>query len=138
MTLKMKKIRLLIIEEHKAVRDALQIRLQSSPNIEVIAAHPTVASWKKFQLQSHDMPAADVNVVLWGLRGREQRSLRTIIDYIREFNALGMIVIILASFANDVEREMVLQAGAHRHLLKDINSVQLITEIEHLAAAHTA
>lgn len=138
MMLKMKTIRLLIIEEHKAVRDALQVRMQSSPNIEVIAAYPTVASWKNQQMCFSDTQATDVNVVLWGLRGREQRSLGTIIDYIKEFNSLGMIVIILASFANEVEREMVLQAGAHRHLLKDINSVQLIAEIEQLAAAHTA
>jgi DNA-binding NarL/FixJ family response regulator len=138
MTLKMKTIRLLIIEEHKAVRDALQVRLQSSPNIEVVAAYPTVASWKQVQRQVSGIDAAKVNVVLWGLRGREQRSLGTIINYIKEFNSLGIIVIILASFANDVEREMVLQAGAHRHLLKDINSVLLIAEIEKLATAHAA
>lgn len=131
----MKRIRLLIIEEHKAVRDALRVRLESSPNIEVIAACSTVASWRQLA-SSPDL--TDINVVLWGLRGREQRSLGAIIDFIKEFNSLGLIVIVLASFANDLEREMVLQAGAHRHLLKDINSVQLIAEIEQLATAHAA
>ena len=128
----MNKIRLIIIEEHAAVRHALWVRLQSSSNLEVVAAYPSIADWKAQQrISSAEATTADV--VLLGLKSQRPRLLNAII---KEIKQLGTAVIVLASFADDIERELILEAGAKRYLLKDINSIQLIAEIETLAAAH--
>ena len=134
MHLVMDKIRLLIIEEHLAVRKALQTRLQSSTNLEVVAAHQYVADWQPPQNES--VPANKIaDVVLLGLKSSGQRHFNLAIQEIQKFRQLGIAVIVLVSFANDVERDSILRAGAQRYLLKDINSIQLIAEIEALAAA---
>jgi DNA-binding NarL/FixJ family response regulator len=129
----MSPIRLLIIEEHVAVRDALQVRLQSSSNLEVVAAYGSILDWEGHS--EHTLLETAVDVVLLGLKSSGQYPLRTTIRDIKNFKRMGTAVIVLASFADDIERELVLQAGAHRYLLKDINSSQLIAEIEALAGA---
>lgn len=134
MNLAMNEIRLLIIEEHVAVRDALKVRLGTSTNLEVVATHHSTAAWKACQQDRANTNKADV--VLLGLKGAGQRPLTTIIRDVREFNRSGMAVVVLASLADDVEKELVLQAGAQRYLLKDINSSQLIAEIEALKPSH--
>lgn len=128
----MNEIRLLIIEEHVAVRDALKVRLESSTNLEVVAAHHSTAAWKACRQERK----SEADVVLLGLKGVGQRPLTPIIHDIKEFNGSGMAVVVLASLADDVEKELVLQAGAKCYLLKDINSNQLIAEIEALAPTH--
>lgn len=120
----MDKIRLLIIDEHKAVRNALQMRLETSPNLEVIAAYRSTAEWAVHQ--------NEIDVVLLGLKSGGRRPLTSIIQDIEKFHQAGTAVIILASLADDVEKELILQAGAQCYLLKDINSKQLIAEIEAL------
>ena len=124
MNLAMNEIRLLILEEHVAVRDALQVRLESSPNLEIVAACRNKDEWQ------HEHPNSKVDVVLLGMNSSRQRPLTPIIRDVKEFNHLGTAVVVLASLADDLEKEMILQAGAQRYLLKDINSQQLITEIE--------
>jgi DNA-binding NarL/FixJ family response regulator len=120
----MDKIQLLIIDEHQAVRDALQVRLETASNLEVIAAYRSASEWRVRQ--------DEADVVLLGLKSGGRRPLTTIIHDIEKFNQAGTAVIILASLADDVEKEIILQAGARRYLLKDINSKQLIAEIKAL------
>jgi DNA-binding NarL/FixJ family response regulator len=124
MNLAMDEIRLLILEEHAAVRDALQVRLESSPNLEIVAACQNKDFW---QLEH---PNDKVDVVLLGINSGRQRPLTPIIRDVKAFNLSGTAVVVLASLADDLEKEMILQAGAQRYLLKDINSQQLIAEIE--------
>jgi DNA-binding NarL/FixJ family response regulator len=124
MNLVMDEIRLLILEEHAAVRDALQVRLEASPNLEIVAACQNKDFW---QLEH---PNDKVDVVLLGINSGRQRPLTPIIRDVKAFNLSGTAVVVLASLADDLEKEMILQAGAQRYLLKDINSQQLIAEIE--------
>lgn len=124
MNLAMDEIRLLILEEHAAVRDALQVRLESSPNLEIVAACQNKDFW---QLEH---PNDEVDVVLLGINSGRQRPLTPIIRDVKAFNLSGTAVVVLASLADDLEKEIILQAGAQRYLLKDINSQQLIAEIE--------
>jgi DNA-binding NarL/FixJ family response regulator len=130
--LAMNEIRLIIIEEHTAVRDALKVRLESSVNLEVVAAYGSAADWKACQQEKE----SKADVVLLGLKSVRQRPLTIVIRDIKEFSESGVAVLVLASLADDVEKELVLQAGARRYLLKDINSNQLIAEIEALAPSH--
>jgi DNA-binding NarL/FixJ family response regulator len=118
------KIRLLIIEEHKAVRQALETRLRSSPSIEVMAAlHQAAAG----DLNGH--PALP-DVALVSIRRGGDRHLFKVLELVSYLAHKGTGVIVLAPFADDIERELLLHAGASRYLLKDVNTPQLIAEIE--------
>jgi CheY-like chemotaxis protein len=48
----------------------------------------------------------------------------------------GAAVIILSPYADELEREQLLHAGACRYLLKNINTPELISEIEDVSAIH--
>jgi DNA-binding NarL/FixJ family response regulator len=123
----MKKIKLLIIEEHAAVRDALKIRLKSSPALEIVAAisdlgkaESSVRAWRP-------------EVIILGVKSTNKDDLLPTIRAVPALIESGAAVIVLTSYADDAERELFLQAGARRYLLKAINSPQLIAEIEAVA-----
>lgn len=120
-------IRLLIIEKHLAVRLALQVRMHSSPAIEVMASveSPTEAEAL--------MEANSPDVALIGLASGRIRDLEPMIQAITHLVAKGIQVIVLTSFVDDMERELVLAAGASCYLLKQIDSKNLIIEIQNLA-----
>jgi DNA-binding NarL/FixJ family response regulator len=122
----MDKVRLLIIDEHEAVRQALATRLSSTPTIEVVAATQGIeTSQNSFNGLS--------DVALLGLRSSSDVDLDVTIGIVERLTEWGTAVIILTSYADDIEREMVFHAGAYRYLLKDINSPQLISEIIEVA-----
>jgi DNA-binding NarL/FixJ family response regulator len=122
----MDKVRLLIIDEHEAVRQALATRLSSTPTIEVVAATQGIET---FQNSFNGLS----DVALLGLRSSSDVDLDVTIGIVERLTEWGTAVIILTSYADDIEREMVLHAGAYRYLLKDINSPQLIAEIIQVA-----
>jgi DNA-binding NarL/FixJ family response regulator len=118
----MDKVQLLIIDEHEAVRKALATRLGSAPTIDVVATE----RYLKPDRWSEDRP---VDVALFGLRSGSDLVLDTTIEAVKELTCRGTAVIVLTSYADDIERELLLQSGAYRYLLKNINSNQLIAEI---------
>lgn len=122
----MDKVRLLIIDEHEAVRQALATRLSSTPTLDVVAVTQDIeTSQNSFNGLS--------DVALLGLRSSSDVDLDVTIGIVERLTEWGTAVIILTSYADDIEREMVLHAGAYRYLLKDINSPQLISEIIEVA-----
>jgi DNA-binding NarL/FixJ family response regulator len=127
----MKKIRLLIIDEHRAVRRALGVRLRSSAEIDVLAAAVNASEGHNFI--KDELPSA----VLFGLKSTRGRELDSTISAVAELAGKGLPVIVLASYSDDIERELLLQAGASRYLLKDINSTQLIDEIRAVVSTMT-
>lgn len=118
----MAKVRLLIIDEHEAVRNALARRLNSTPSIEVVAATSDMNAIGNMAFQHSD-------VALLGLKSRSDFDFDVTIEMVTQLTQQGTAVIILTSYADDIERELVLHAGAYRYLLKNINSPQLISEI---------
>ena len=126
----MKQIKVLIVEEHLAVRRALAARLDSFSHIEVVATAPSFAAG--LEKAGRCLP----DVVLLELKGT-----RDLMNPVGEFNrALGghpAGIIVLTSYADDDEREAALQAGARRYLLKQIDSARLLTEIEAVASEVT-
>jgi DNA-binding NarL/FixJ family response regulator len=124
----MRKFRLLIIEEHKAVRQALQTRLRASPTIDVVDA---IARLADDHLNGHH-PHPDI-ALLSVQRGNDRQLARTL-DLVKRLVRTGTAVIVLTSYADEIERELLLQAGASRYLLKDVNTPQLIAEIERAIA----
>lgn len=122
----MDKVRLLIIDEHKAVRQALATRLKSTPSIDVVAtAHDIDAPGLTLEAYS--------DVTLLGLKSSSDMNLDVTIGIVERLTEAGTAVIILTPYADAIERELVLHAGAYRYLLKDINSPQLISEIIEVA-----
>lgn len=120
----MKKLHLLIVEDHAAVRTALEIRLRAAQPIGLVAAvHTLEAGLYYVRKQQPD-------VVLLGCKGGRSETLYTLAETVQEIVKGKTAVIIVASYADEVERETLLQAGASRYLLKTINTPQLIAEIE--------
>ncbi|RMG94654.1 MAG: response regulator [Chloroflexi bacterium] len=116
-------VRLLVIEEHPAVRQALAQRLSSSARV--------AQAWTADSLREEDWPLTGwPDVVLLGVGSRGSRDLAGALALVRRLVARGTAVIVLSSFADDLEKELFLQAGAKRYLLKDINSEHLLAEIE--------
>ena len=121
-------VRTLIIEQHDAVRKALQVRLQSAPAIESAAAVRDLVEGE--QIVSISAP----DVILIGLPRSRSENLAPVLRAINRLLAAGRSIIILAPYANEVERETFLQLGVARYLLKNIDSEQLIAAIMAVAA----
>ncbi len=115
-------IKVFIIEQHTAVRRALGIRLNVSPNLEVVGT-----------VESSDAAPALVDelrpdVVILGLQRGDDRTMFQIARAVHKLS-LTTAVIVLAPFADEIERQVYLNAGARRYLLKHIDSLRLIREI---------
>ncbi len=119
-------IRLLIIEKHTDVRNALAFRLGSSPTIEVIAIAKNLEEGTVLDRE------LEPDVILLGLQRNTHEDVRRFYLDMIEFLKQGRPVIILASIADVVERQKLLQYGAKCYLLKDINTPKLIERIEFL------
>ena len=119
----MRKIRVLIIDEHPAVRRALKTLLDSSPEIAVMGVVDGIVEGEKLaQLIQPD-------VILLGLKSHVDNAAASFSQAVSRFNKLGSAILILSPYPDDVEQEMFYQAGASDYLLKDINSPQLIASI---------
>ena len=101
----MDKVRLLIIDEHDGVREALATRLSSTPSIEVVAIAQDIQAPELSDIEYSD-------VALLGLKRSNDVDLDVMIGIVESLTQAGTAVIILTSFADDIERELVLHAGA--------------------------
>lgn len=122
----MERIRLIIIDQHKGVRNALKVRLRSAPNIAVVGTLDAAEARSVAQTDLHP------DVALLGLTGRNDE-LGYIVELVKRLVAEGTAVLALTSYIDDMARELVLQAGASDYRLKNINTLELLAEIEMLA-----
>ncbi|MDX1413022.1 MAG: response regulator [Candidatus Promineifilaceae bacterium] len=118
------RIRILIIDKHEAVRRALRIRLSVPNHLEVVGtfSDPDTAVFQKVALKP--------DVIILGLQNASNEDLYKTALAVRELVTDSAVVIALAPYIDAIERELLLQAGAKRYLLKHINSKELIREIE--------
>jgi DNA-binding NarL/FixJ family response regulator len=124
----MESIRLIIIDQHKGVRNALRVRLRSTPSIAILGAVDAVEAKR---LAQEDLKP---DVALLGLTGQND-DLTDMVKLVELLVSGGTAVLALSSYIDDVAREMVLKAGASDYRLKNINTPELISEIELLAQA---
>ncbi len=122
----MEKIRLIIIDQHKEVRNALRIRLRSAPNLAIVGS---VDADEAIGIAHTDLPP---DVALLGLSGQNDE-LADMVSLVKQLVARGTAVLALTSYIDDMARELVLQAGASDYRLKNINTPELLAEIELLA-----
>lgn len=129
------KIKILIVEKHAAVRRALRRRLSATPRLEVVGAVADPAS----ALGKLDTPGApevqdvmreEPDVILLGLQNGSDEDLFQTVEAVQRLVRRPAAVVVLAPYADEVERVLLQQAGAKRYLLKHIDSLRLIEEIE--------
>ncbi len=120
----MNPIKLQIMDEHPAVRQALEVRLRSSDHLHIVAVDDNLT--EALQHTRELMP----DIILLGLKSTRKPSPYLLAEMVKQLVAANVGVIVLTSYEDVVEREILLQAGAHRYLLKNINSSCLIAELE--------
>ena len=121
-------IRVMIIDEHLAVRRALAARLASFPNIDVVATARDCREGLELALDNRP------DVVLMELKGKNRRQPESIREMNNALPEHHIGIIVLTSYADDEEQQAALKAGAKRYLLKHIDTAKLTDEIEAVAA----
>ncbi|HHS96422.1 MAG TPA: response regulator transcription factor [Chloroflexi bacterium] len=122
-----RRIRVLIIDEHEAVRRALATRLQRVEGIEVVGS---TARWQEgVHMAVERLP----DVILLEVKRSDGQGL-VALRRLRDECPLSRIVV-LTSYPDPDERREALRLGAVRYLLKDIGSDHLVREIRSLAPA---
>lgn len=122
-------IRVLIIDGHEAVRRALRIRLSVPAHLDVVGVSPDPAT------AAEQIELRQPHVIVLGLHSTSDEGLARMARAVHDMSGKASVVIVLAPYADAVERELLLNAGAKRYLLKHINSDQLIKEIENAVAS---
>jgi DNA-binding NarL/FixJ family response regulator len=117
----MERTRLLIIDEHRAVRQALVSRLQQTGKLEVVGS---TGSAEEGLLQ---VEALRPSIVLLETKRSDGTGLETCRRIARSHP--HTTVIVLTSYEDEDERQAAFMAGATRYLLKDIDSSRLVYEI---------
>jgi DNA-binding NarL/FixJ family response regulator len=125
--LSMKQIRVLIVDEHLAVRRALSARLSAFGQIDVVA---TAGDFQHGQELAHDLHP---DVILLELKGASKLQPDPVGEMARALSGHPAGIIVLTSYADGDEREAALNAGARRYLLKQIDTASLLHEIETVA-----
>lgn len=116
-------LRILLIEHHQGVRDALVIRLKSSPLVEQVIPATIGHASPSFVRGYHP------DVILLGLPCLVRGGFSEVAARVQAWIDDGLSVIVLSSYASDEEREALIKSGVSRFLLKDINTPQLLDEI---------
>jgi DNA-binding NarL/FixJ family response regulator len=120
-----KKIRLLLIEDNRLLRDGIAAMLRGHRDIEVIA---TSGSGEKSILKIHELKP---NVILLDLGLRSHNSLHVVEIVKKEFPQAKVIVMDLAPAQGDVLRFV--KAGASGFILKDATMDDFISTIRSVA-----
>ncbi len=129
-------VKVLIVEGHPAVRSALRQRLAATPQLDVVESVSDVAaalSWLETIGMSRSLHL-EPDVIILGLQNGADSDLLDTLHEIRSLKNHPAAIIVLAPYADEVERVLLQTAGVKRYLLKHINSQQLIREIQKSAA----
>lgn len=123
-------IRVLIIDDHEAVRQALEARLRSAGGVEIVGC---TGCWQEGVLLAVEK-APDVVIL------ETKRSDGQGIAALRRLKAEcpGVRAVVLTSYSDPEERRQALRAGASCYLLKEIDSSQLVREIYSLLRPRAA
>lgn len=125
----MKPLHIMLIEEHAAVRWALETRLASSSMVASIDAYIDVPG----ALQAIADDTARPDMILLGLNSGRTNTMRQKLEAVVRLAARNVPVLVLVPYVDDLERELLLRVGASRYCLKNINTPQLLNEIEQTA-----
>lgn len=123
----MRQIQVYIIDVNAAVRRALATRLEADPHLHVVGMSNSLLN----AVPHLEMLKPDV--VIYGLNHKSQSDkLSTAVSQLSR----TVPTIVLVPYADELERQEMLEAGVKLYLLKQIDSTKLIREID--SVAHTA
>jgi NarL family two-component system response regulator LiaR len=117
--------RLLIVDDHEDVREALESRLDAAPEIDVIGC---TGCWETGLEEALEMRPDVVLLETKRADGQGLGALKCLVE-----GCPGADVIVLTSYADAEERATARSVGAVRYLLKDIDTAQLLSEIRSVA-----
>jgi len=125
-----RRTRVLIIDEHEAVREALEDRLRRAEAVEVVGC---TGCWQEgVAMAAERMP----DVILLETKRSDGQGLAAL-RRLRAECPLARVVV-LTSYPDPDERREALRLGAARYLLKDIGSEHLVHEIRSLILPYAA
>lgn len=129
----MDEIEVLIIDEHTAVCQALASRLNAVTSISVVGA--TCDFGEGMCLAQLARPDIILLELKWSDRHGSRRTHVDTVSAISKLLEAGpWSIIILTSYLDEAEKDVAITAGAKRYLLKDIDTVRLVTEIEEVVS----
>jgi DNA-binding NarL/FixJ family response regulator len=114
--------RLLIIDDHDVVREALEARLHTTAQVEIVGC---TGCWRT---GLRDAVRLQPDVVLLETKRADGQGLEALRHLARECPSTNIIV--LTSYPDAEEQMEALRMGAMRYILKDIDTSQLIREIQ--------
>lgn len=122
--------RLLIIDDHDAVREALEARLRDAAEVEIVSC---TGCWRT---GLRDAVRLKPDVVLLELKRADLQGMDALRSLTRECPYTSIVV--LTSYPDAEEHAEALRLGAARYLLKDIDTPHLVREIMSTARPQTA
>jgi DNA-binding NarL/FixJ family response regulator len=117
----MASIRLLIIDDHDAVREALEARLRTTAQVEIVGC---TGCWRT---GLRDAVRLEPDVVLLETKRADGQGLEALRHLTRECPATSIVV--LTSYPDAEEWAAAQRSGAIRYVLKDIDTTHLVREI---------
>ncbi|MBC7225841.1 MAG: response regulator transcription factor [Thermoflexales bacterium] len=126
----MGRIRVLIIDDHDVVRQALEARLRSAEGVEIVGC---TGCWQEGVLLAAERTPDVVILETKRSDGQGMAALRRL-----KAECPGVQAVVLTSYPDPEEQRQALQAGAARYLLKEIDSAHLVREIRSLARPRAA
>ncbi len=120
----MKKIQVILVDDHQLIRDGIKSLLQDAQNIEVLNEASSAA--ELFQLLKTQKP--DILILDVSLPGMSGIEITKVIQ--KEYSSIR--VMILSMYIGEDFIFNALKAGARGYLHKNINSYELITAIEEI------
>ena len=118
----MEPTRLLIIDDHDGVREALKARLDATPDVEVVGC---TGSWRTGLSRALKL---EPDVVLLETKRTDGEGLEALACLTDQCTCSDVMV--LTSYADAQEQAAAHARGAARYLLKDIDTTQLVREIQ--------
>lgn len=116
-------VKLLIIDSHSQVREALEKRLQTAVGLEIVGSLGRYAE----AVQQARMSAPDVIL----LETKAPEGMETLATLHQQFPTTSVIV--LTSYPDSHEEDQVRQMGAVSYLLKTLDTRSLVREIRTVA-----
>ncbi len=114
--------RLLIIDDHDAVREALEARLRTAAGVEIVGC---TGCWKT---GLRDAARLKPDVVLLETKRADRQGLEALRCLTKQCPNTNVVV--LTSYPDAEEQMEARRMGAARYVLKDIDTPQLVHEIQ--------
>lgn len=114
--------RLLIIDDHDVVREALETRLRATATVEIVSC---TGCWRT---GLRDAVRFKPDVVLLEIKRCDGQGLEALRHLTRECPCASIVV--LTSYPDAEEQIEARRIGAMRYILKDIDTPQLVREIQ--------